>query len=132
MAGPYLMGSCRFGCLHLWLHGSPAIVPPSDSRHSVQHGPCSLLPRYPKGNIASRDQPCSCDAAHLVHVCCMQGLACVSNGLCERTEILNADSFPEYVRGPCTNKVMLESGLPTVPPEGERRCSRRRAANGEV
>ena len=66
---------------------------------------------YPNGDIAPNDTPCQDDTDNAV--CCGQGYACLSNGICQATgEELQKPYATEFVRGACTDKLFRSSKCP--------------------
>ncbi|CAG9982936.1 unnamed protein product [Clonostachys byssicola] len=67
---------------------------------------------YPSGKLAPNDTPCRDDTSD--SVCCGQGYACLSNGICQATgaELLKPGAT-EFVRGGCTDKTWRSSSCPS-------------------
>ncbi|VUC30785.1 unnamed protein product, partial [Clonostachys rosea] len=67
---------------------------------------------YPSGKLAPNDTPCRDDTSN--SVCCGQGYACLSNGICQATgaELLKPGAT-EFVRGGCTDKTWRSSSCPS-------------------
>lgn len=67
---------------------------------------------FPNGVIAPNDTPCRDDTSN--SVCCGQGYACLTNGLCQATgEELQKPGATEFVRGGCTDKTWRSSSCPS-------------------
>ncbi|KAI5464245.1 hypothetical protein BGZ63DRAFT_401211 [Mariannaea sp. PMI_226] len=66
---------------------------------------------YPNGKLAPNDVPCRDDISN--SVCCGQGYACLSNGICQATgDELQKEHATEYVRGSCTDRNWRSSACP--------------------
>ncbi|KAK1988565.1 hypothetical protein LZ30DRAFT_745029 [Colletotrichum cereale] len=66
---------------------------------------------YPDGSIAPNDTPCQDRTAE--SVCCGQGYACLSNGMCQATgKELQKGGATELVRGACTDRSWRSSSCP--------------------
>ena len=66
---------------------------------------------FPGGTLATNDTPCRDDKKN--SVCCRQGYACLSNGLCQATgEEPQKPGATEFVRGGCTDKSWRSSNCP--------------------
>lgn len=66
---------------------------------------------FPDGRLADNDTPCRDDTEN--SVCCGQGYACLSNGICQATgEELQKPGATEFVRGGCTDKEWRSSSCP--------------------
>ncbi|KAK1997244.1 hypothetical protein LX36DRAFT_636529 [Colletotrichum falcatum] len=77
------------------------------SLSSRAHGVCY----YPDGSIAPNDTPCQDRTAE--SVCCGQGYACLSNGMCQATgRELQKGGATELVRGACTDRSWRSSSCP--------------------
>ncbi|EFQ27716.1 uncharacterized protein GLRG_02860 [Colletotrichum graminicola M1.001] len=71
------------------------------------HGVCY----YPDSSIAPNDTPCQDRTAE--SVCCGQGYACLSNGMCQATgRELQKGGATELVRGSCTDRSWRSSSCP--------------------
>ncbi|KAL1837002.1 hypothetical protein VTJ49DRAFT_4405 [Mycothermus thermophilus] len=66
---------------------------------------------YASGRLAPNDVPCRDDTQH--SVCCGQGYACLSNGICMATGAeLQKPGASKYVRGACTDPTWRSSNCP--------------------
>lgn len=66
---------------------------------------------FPNGRLAHNDSPCRDDTEN--SVCCGQGYACLTNGICQATgEELQKPGASEFVRGGCTDKSYRSSSCP--------------------
>ncbi|KZL69274.1 hypothetical protein CI238_09089 [Colletotrichum incanum] len=66
---------------------------------------------YPDGSISPNDTPCQDRTAE--SVCCGQGYACLSNGMCQATgKELQKGGATELVRGACTDRSWRSSSCP--------------------
>lgn len=66
---------------------------------------------YPNGDIAPNDTPCQDDTDNAV--CCGQGYACLSNGICQATgKELQKPDATVFVRGSCTDRFFRSSKCP--------------------
>ncbi|KAL2267154.1 hypothetical protein VTJ83DRAFT_4431 [Remersonia thermophila] len=66
---------------------------------------------YASGRLAPNDVPCRDDTQH--SVCCGQGYACLSNGICMATGAeLQKPGASRYVRGACTDPTWRSSHCP--------------------
>ena len=66
---------------------------------------------YPNGELSPNDTPCRDDTKD--SVCCGQGYACLSNGICQATgKELKKSGASEFARGGCTDKTWRSSNCP--------------------
>ncbi|KAI9167932.1 hypothetical protein HJFPF1_04073 [Paramyrothecium foliicola] len=63
---------------------------------------------YPNGDVAQNDRPCRDDTAH--SACCAHGYVCLSNGICQATELRQPNR--KLARGSCTDKDWRSSDCP--------------------